>query len=151
MQPNQAEGSAPTAEAQSHLVDIAVTLGRLVRVVRSLEELPPATLRALSMLDERRALRISEFARLDGCSQPTATALIGRLAAEGLVSRTKDPGDSRAVVVELTPAGRDCLNASRRAVGTTLAARLPSFGTDRLARLRAELTELLGELKNTAP
>ncbi|WP_019931579.1 MarR family winged helix-turn-helix transcriptional regulator [Nocardia sp. BMG111209] len=151
MQSNQAEGSAPFTPAQSHLVDIAVAVGRLVRVVRSLEERPPATLRALSVLDERRALRISEFARLDGCSQPTATALIGRLAAAGLVGRTRDPGDSRAVVVELTPAGRDCLNASRRVIGTTLADRLPSFGPDRLDRLRAELAELLGELKRTAP
>ncbi|MQY24565.1 hypothetical protein NRB56_01130 [Nocardia sp. RB56] len=120
-------------------------------MVRSLDRLPPATLRALSILDERRGLRVSEFARLDGCSQPTATTLIGRLVAGGLVSRTRDPGDSRAVVVELTPAGRDCLNASRRAIGSALAARLPSFGTDRLDRLRVELSDLLGELKSTAP
>jgi DNA-binding MarR family transcriptional regulator len=151
VQSSPAEGSAPPDPAENHLVDIAIAVGRLVRVVRSLEERSPATLRALSILDERGAVRISEFARLDGCSQPTATALIGRLTTAGLVGRTRDPGDSRAVVVELTPAGRDCLDTSRRAIGSALADRVTRFGEDRLARLRAELTDLLGDLKNTAP
>lgn len=125
---------------------------QLTRLARSLREddLPAAMLRAMSVLDEHGALRVSEFARIDGCSQPTATTLIGRMAAAGLVSRTADPDDSRAVVVALTPAGRDRLAVSRRTIGSALTTRLPGFDADRLAHLQGELAELLRALKSAA-
>ncbi|WP_308166360.1 MarR family winged helix-turn-helix transcriptional regulator [Nocardia albiluteola] len=150
MQLNQ---TAPTpATGEDHVVDIMVTMAQITRVTRTLREddLPHAMLRAMSVLDERGALRVSEFARIDGCSQPTATTLLGRMATAGLVSRTTDPGDSRAVVVELTPAGREQLAASRRAIGATLTERLPGFDADRLAHLSGELTDLLAALKSVA-
>ena len=134
------------------MVDLVVTMAQITRLARALREddLPHAMLRAASVLDERGALRVSEFARIDGCSQPTATALIGRMAAAGLVSRTADPGDSRAVVVALTRAGRDRLAVSRRAIGTALTTRLPGFDPARLAHLSSELDELLEALKSAA-
>ncbi|MEV5652743.1 MarR family transcriptional regulator [Nocardia sp. NPDC052254] len=142
---------APTPEAL--MVDIAVTAARLTRLAGTLgtKALPRALVRALSTLEEHGPLRISEFAHLDGCSQPSATALIGRLTSAGFVARTKDPDDSRAVVVELTPAGRAELSASRRAFGTALAARLPDFDIDRLSHLENELTDLLEALKSAVP
>ncbi|WP_319944825.1 MarR family winged helix-turn-helix transcriptional regulator [Nocardia macrotermitis] len=152
MQLNQASESAPLPEGSEHVVDIVSAAAQLTRLARTLREddLPNAMLRAMSVLDERGALRVSEFARIDGCSQPTATTLIGRMAAAGLVSRTADPGDSRAVVVALTPVGRDRLAVSRRAIGTALTTRLPGFDTARLAHLRGELDELLEALKSAA-
>lgn len=134
------------------MVDIMVTMAQITRVTRVLrdDDLPHAMLRALSVLDERGAPRVSEFARIDGCSQPTATTLLGRMATAGLVSRTTDPGDSRAVVVELTPVGRERLAASSRAIGATLTERLPGFDADRLAHLSGELTDLLAALKSVA-
>ncbi|MFF3574323.1 MarR family winged helix-turn-helix transcriptional regulator [Nocardia jiangxiensis] len=152
MQLNQAAESEPLAEGNKHVVDIVSAAAQLTRLARTLREddLPNAMLRAMSVLDERGPLRVSEFARFDGCSQPTATALIGRMATAGLVSRTADPGDSRAVVVALTPAGRDRLAVSRRAIGAALTTRLPDFDTARLAHLRAELDELLEALKSAA-
>ncbi|WP_067887161.1 MarR family winged helix-turn-helix transcriptional regulator [Nocardia vaccinii] len=152
MQLNQAVESESPARREEHTVDIVVAVAQLTRLARALrkDDLPHAMLRALSVLDERGALRVSEFARIDGCSQPTATALIGRMAKAGLVSRTADPGDSRAVVVALTPAGRDRLAVSRRAIGTALTARLPGFDAARLAHLRGELDELLEALKSAA-
>ncbi|WP_246011498.1 MarR family winged helix-turn-helix transcriptional regulator [Nocardia mexicana] len=134
------------------LVDIAVAGSRLTRLAGAFggDGLPRAMVRALSVLDERGPLRISEFARIDGCSQPSATALIGRLIAAGLADRTTDPGDSRAVVVEPTPAGRARLSASRRAIGTAMSQRLPGFDAARLAHLSDELDELLEALKSAA-
>ncbi len=149
---NQAVESESPTPREEHLVDIVVATAQLTRLARVLrkDDLPHAMLRALSVLDERGALRVSEFARIDGCSQPTATTLIGRMATAGLVSRTADPGDSRAVVVALTPAGRDRLAVSRRAIGTALTTRLPGFDAARLAHLRGELDELLEALKSAA-
>ncbi len=133
------------------MVDIVVTMAQITRLARVLREddLPHAMLRALSVLDEHGGLRVSEFARIDGCSQPTATTLINRLVTAGLVDRTADPDDSRAVVVEMTPTGRERLAASRRAISTALTARLPGFDADRLAHLDGELNAMLDALKST--
>ena len=137
---------------QELLVDLTVAASRLTRLPGSFGEdvMPRAMMRALSVLDERGPLRVSEFARIDGCSQPSATALTGRLIAAGLADRTTDPDDSRAVVVEPTPAGRAQLAASRRAIGTALSQRLPGFDLDRLAPLSDELNTLLEALKSAA-
>ncbi|WP_405488383.1 MarR family winged helix-turn-helix transcriptional regulator [Nocardia sp. NBC_00511] len=144
MQPRQATEPPPRTSGEL-LADIVVAVTRLNRLagVAGGVELPHAVMRALGTLDEYGALRISEFARLDRCSQPAATALIGRLTQAGLATRAKDPDDSRAVVVELTPAGRDRLATARENLGNSLAARLPDFDPDALIRLRADLGDLI--------
>ncbi|MGO4616780.1 MarR family winged helix-turn-helix transcriptional regulator [Nocardia sp. 2YAB30] len=135
--------------ADDIVVDLLVTAGRLTRLagVISGDDLPRAMLRALAVLDEHGAVRVSEFARIDRCSQPAATVLIGKLVAEGFATRRKDPDDSRAVVVELTPAGRTRLAQSRQAFADAIGGRLSGFDTARLMRLDAELHELLEALK----
>ncbi|WP_324195164.1 MarR family winged helix-turn-helix transcriptional regulator [Nocardia puris] len=139
--------------ADDIVVDILVTAGRLTRLagVISDDDLPRAVLRALAVLDEHDALRVSEFARIDRCSQPAATALLGKLVDEGFATRTKDPDDSRAVLVTLTPAGRERLARARAAYGAALVARLADFDVERLARMETDLNELLEALKKTAP
>ncbi|WP_280351240.1 MarR family winged helix-turn-helix transcriptional regulator [Nocardia abscessus] len=125
--------------ADDIVVDLLVTAGRLTRLagVISGDDLPRAISRALSVLDEHGALRVSEFARIDRCSQPAATALIGKLVAEGFAARRKDPEDSRVVIVELTPAGRTRLAEFRRAFAAAIGGHLPGFDAERLARLDA--------------
>jgi DNA-binding MarR family transcriptional regulator len=46
-----------------------------------------------------------EFAAAVGISRPTATCVMTTLESRGLVTRRKDPGDGRMVIVGLTPAG----------------------------------------------
>ncbi|MGK8501861.1 MarR family winged helix-turn-helix transcriptional regulator [Nocardia asiatica] len=139
--------------ADDIVVDLLVTAGRLTRLagVISGDDLPRALARALAVLDEHGALRVSEFARIDRCSQPAATALIGKLVAEGFAVRRKDPEDFRAVIVELTPAGRTRLAEFRRAFAAALGGHLPGFDTERLTRLDAELHDLLEALKTATP
>ncbi|MBF6165255.1 MarR family transcriptional regulator [Streptomyces gardneri] len=138
--------------ADDIVVDLLVTAGRLTRLagVVSGDELPRAVLRALAVLDEHGALRVSEFARIDRCSQPAATALIGKLVAEGFATRRKDPEDFRAVIVELAPAGRTRLAEFRRAFATAIGGHLPGFDDERLMRLDTELHDLLEALKQAA-
>ncbi|TQM29080.1 MarR family winged helix-turn-helix transcriptional regulator [Nocardia bhagyanarayanae] len=135
------------------VVDLLVTAGRLTRLAGVIgdDDLPRAALRALAVLDEHGAVRVSEFARIDRCSQPAATALLGRLVEDGFATRTKDPEDSRAVVVDLTPAGRERLARARAAYGTAMASRLADFDVERLARMETDLNELLEALKKAAP
>src|ERR1700751_1431935 len=49
--------------------------------------------------------RITELAELEGLAQPTITILIRQLEAQGLVTRTRQAGDGRVVLVDLTESG----------------------------------------------
>ncbi len=51
--------------------------------------------------------RMSGIARRFGVETPSATTMIDRLVAKGLVERGHDPSDRRAVVCSLTMAGRE--------------------------------------------
>ncbi|WP_086007872.1 MarR family winged helix-turn-helix transcriptional regulator [Nocardia concava] len=148
MQLTQATELLPD-DTGDRLADIVVAVSRLNRLAGVVGgvDLPHAVMRALGTLDEYGALRISQFARIDRCSQPAATALIARLTEAGLARRTKDPDDSRAVVVELTSAGRDRLAAAREQLGNSLAARLPDIDPALLNRLRRDLHGLTEALK----
>ena len=53
--------------------------------------------------------RMSSIAERLGVEMPSATTMIGRLVAKGLVERRQDPADRRAVVCSLTQAGRDAV------------------------------------------
>lgn len=138
-------------EVDDTVVDLLVTAGRLTRAagMLSVDDLPRATVRALAVLDEHGSLRISEFARIDRTSQPTATALIARLVAEGYASRHRDPDDSRAVVVALTPAGHARLAATRASMREALSGPLPGFDAERLTGLAADLRELLAVIRES--
>jgi DNA-binding MarR family transcriptional regulator len=53
--------------------------------------------------------RMSDVARRLRVETPSATSMIDRLAAKGLVERGQDPADRRAVVCSLTQAGMDAI------------------------------------------
>ncbi|WP_228266189.1 MarR family winged helix-turn-helix transcriptional regulator [Microlunatus elymi] len=85
---------------------------------------PSAVWRAMATLAEAGPLRVSEFAELDHCSQPTATTMIKRLEADGLAQRIADPDDGRAWLVSLTEAGRRRLDQLRAQTADLMKARL---------------------------
>ncbi len=78
--------------------------------------------------------RVTELAREQGISQPSATVLVDRLERHGWVERGSDPSDRRAQRVAVTPAGRAVL-AQVAAVRTErLAGRLAALdGPERRA------------------
>lgn len=94
-------------------IDVIVAAARFVRRARGGAGESMATWRALSILDEHGALRVGDFAAIDGLTQPTATATLRRLGAEGSVERASDPTDRRATVVQLSDDGRARLTALR--------------------------------------
>ena len=65
--------------------------------------LRPATLGALRILDEPRAM--SEIAAFLRCDNSNVTGIVDRLVADRLVARQAGPEDRRAIVVRLTPKG----------------------------------------------
>jgi DNA-binding MarR family transcriptional regulator len=127
--------------------DLAVSTARLSRMAAraSGSELPTATWRALGQLDEHGPLRVGDLARLERCSQPTATGLVRRLTDAGLVRRDADPDDARATRVSLTPEGRTALAAARRDLAAGFAPRLARLSSAELHCL-ADAVRIVGRL-----
>jgi DNA-binding MarR family transcriptional regulator len=75
---------------------------------------------------------------------------VARHIESGDVDKQADPGDARASVVTLTPAGRRTLAETRRVNGALVAARLAEHGTYTRHDL-ATAVAVLRDLVDTAP
>ncbi|MFF7292299.1 MarR family winged helix-turn-helix transcriptional regulator [Microbacterium sp. NPDC008134] len=100
----------------------AYALGRIAAQDAG-NEAPAAQWRVLSLLGRQGATRVGELAAAARATQPGMTRLIGALERDGLVRRSPDPADSRAVVVETTEAGAQALASWRDEFRDTLAPR----------------------------
>lgn len=110
------------AEVIPSIVLSAYALGRIAAQDAG-NEAPAAQWRVLSLLGRQGASRVGELAAAARTTQPGMTRLIGALERDGLVRRSPDPADSRAVVVEATDAGARALAAWRDEFRDTLAPR----------------------------
>ena len=72
---------------------------------------------------------MTELAAHERVRTPTTTVAIRRLEKLGLVKRSRDPSDLRAVLVDVTPRGlfqhRESLAARRAQLATLLASSAP--------------------------
>lgn len=95
--------------------DLLAVVARINRLATQRARMPLgyAQARLLSTIEDRGEARISDLAALDHCSQPTMTTQVRRLEDAGLVSRTVDPEDARAVLIRITPKGVETLRQVR--------------------------------------
>ena len=93
-------------------------------------DLTLAQLSILVTLLDRGPIRITDLAAHERVRTPTTTVAIRRLEKIGLVKRSRDPSDLRAVLVDITPRG---LAISRDSLTNRIAA---------LAALLSQLSEL---------
>lgn len=102
--------------------DLLAVVARLNRLAnqRARIPLPFAQARLLSTIEDQGEARISDLAALDHCAQPTMTTQVRRLEDAGLVSRTADPGDARAVLIRITPKGARTLTQVRADRGAAI-------------------------------
>ncbi len=109
-------------------------------------DLTLAQLSILLTLLEKGPIRMTDLAAHERVRTPTTTVAIRRLEKLGLVKRSRDPSDLRAVLVEVTPRGlvqhRESL-AARRA---HLAALLGKLSDDD----RETMTKALGPMDRLA-
>lgn len=131
-------------------VDLVVTCARFVRASAHLSDqaVPTALWRAMAILEERGAMRISDFAVADRCSQPSATNMLQRLERAGHVQRVADPADGRASLVSLTDAGRARLGELRHGVGERLGPRLTELPPERRDELIGAMQTIRGLLQD---
>lgn len=104
--------ASDTTGLGADLLSVVARLNRLA-TQRTQLPLPWAQARLLSTIEDRGEARISDLAELDHCSQPTMTTQVRRLEDAGLVTRTTDPGDARAVLIRITDKGVDVLAQAR--------------------------------------
>lgn len=72
-------------------------------------DLTPTQLDALAFVAGRsdKGVRLRAVAEHLGVTQPTATDSVAALVRKGLLTKTSDPDDGRAVVLRATPSGRE--------------------------------------------
>ncbi len=129
-----------------HRTDLAARLDDVVVGLRQLTttraDLSLTAAATLATLQRSGPARLTELATAEGVSQPSMTALIARLAGQGLVERAADPRDGRAVVLTLTDAGADLLARRRSERAGRLAAPLSGLDDDEVDRIEAALPAL---------
>ncbi len=134
------------SEDPARIADLIERLGRLADALQRSGGLVPAQWEALRYLG--RANRYSRhpgaLAAFLGTTKGTVSQTIIALERKGLVVRTDDPRDRRAVHIDLTDAGRGALSQDPLGGLAEVAAGLQEAAA---ARLAADLTALLARLQ----
>jgi len=132
---------APPTPERAEAIEVVSSnlLGRAARLTRLLmrsgaHEISRTEVGVLATLSEGPR-RITQLAMTEALAQPTVTQLIDKLEGRGLVSRSRSKEDGRVVLVEITTAGADALEAVRALIRANMRAALADLPD-------AELTEL---------
>ena len=139
--------------ADDRVVEVAAQLRMaILRTARRLRQeagvdLGPALIAALGTVERHGPLTPSELADLERVKRPTATRMVNRLEAEGLIVRARDPADGRSSLVSASPRGLELLRRLRKRRTVYLARRLRELDPDEVAALAraAEILERLVE------
>src|SRR6201995_5214684 len=117
-------------------------------------ELTLAQLSILVTLLDQGPIRMTDLAAHERVRTPTTTVAIRRLEKIGLVKRSRDPSDLRAVLVDITPRGlavhRESLT-NRIAALASLLSQLPAPDLETLTKALAPLERLAGTQPGGTP
>ena len=133
-----------TAALGDLLMRAARTLRRRFGAVLAPWDLSPHQARALRVVSAGDGVRLSELAEALRIAPRSATEVADGLQERGLVERSADPTDRRAVVLTATAAGRQVqreVDDARAADSAELFARLSTADRAELARILRSLTD----------
>ena len=130
------------ADLQRILAKLVVVLRRGDNQAGSRPDLTLAQLSILLTLLDSGPIRMTELAAKERVRTPTTTVAIRRLENLGLVKRSRDPSDMRAVLVEVTPEGLVQHGEALAARRAYLAALLTNLSGDELRDLAKALKPL---------
>jgi DNA-binding MarR family transcriptional regulator len=149
---------APEPCVDETAVDAVLTASRSLIAVatRSLgaaaEETTIAQFRALVVLASRGPQRMAALAAALDVAPSTAGRMCDRLARKQLICWHRARGDRRAVLVAVTPAGREVVDQAtgrRRALIADILARLPAPAQQAVARALRAFAEAAGEVPDS--
>ena len=145
-------------QADPAAVDAVLTASRSMIAVatRSLgaaaEETTIAQYRALVVLASLGPRRIVDLAEALDVTPSTAGRMCDRLVRKGLARRHRARGDRRAVLVSVTPAGREVVDEAtgrRRALIGEILGRLPAGAQRAVAEAFREFADAAGEVPDS--
>jgi DNA-binding MarR family transcriptional regulator len=154
--------SEPTAPELAELAEgLHRALSKLISILRrgdpsgaAANDLTLAQLSILVTLLDQGPIRMTDLAAHERVRTPTTTVAIRRLEKIGLVKRSRDPSDLRAVLVDITPRGRavhaESL-ANRRAALAAMLSRLPQPDLNTLMTALPPLERLAFGVAVTCP
>jgi DNA-binding MarR family transcriptional regulator len=151
-------GAAARDEAHAQLIEVLPGLFRrlVVALPNEIEGIAKVTTEqygVLAHVHDRGSVSMSELAVARNVALNTATSLVDRLVAAGLVERRGHPGDRRVVRVVLTPTGTtlfEHLRALRRTAMREVLDELSDEEIDSVLAAMPALARLAG-LRLTAP
>src|SRR5215469_8559368 len=127
-------------EGDSQLAsDLSLAVMRLARQLRFRRPQSPVSLSqlsALATLAKEGAMTPGALAIRERVRPPSMTRIIASLADLGFVDRVAHPDDGRQVLVSVSHAGAELMEAERRASQEWLAQRLDTLGGAELDTLR---------------
>lgn len=94
--------------------ELRLTIGQLVRAVRTADTMPPGEAAVLGYLDRSGPLTTADIAQMRGVSHQSAAKAVKELLGQGLVRAETHPSDGRKLLLNLTLAGSTRLAQERR-------------------------------------
>lgn len=101
--------------------------------------------------EEKSDLKVSEISQKLHVTPPTVTQIINLLEKDGLVERTNDPEDRRAVKIKLTSKGIEVTEQARSAFNETFAGLIDYLGEDeseQLAQLLSKVHQYFNQMSH---
>jgi len=133
--------TAPEHELMDELVQVAFAVMAVLGRVGARHELSLTQLRLLGILRDRR-LGATDLARHLGLDKSTISGLVDRAGKRGLVERSADPGDGRAVQVTLSEKGRQLAASMADEVAVLIAPMTDTLTAAEQRRMHALFTQM---------
>jgi len=134
-----------TAIEPDDVARLRAVIGRLSRKLNaSVADVgfSPSQLSVLGSIARRGPLGVGELAELEGINPTMLSRIVGKLHDADLIARIADPDDGRAVVVQVTSAGRKLHQRVQALRSKALADQLANIPADQTAELMAALPAL---------
>jgi DNA-binding MarR family transcriptional regulator len=133
-----------TPRADRLAAELLPQLSALTRALsRGASNLSRTQISVLRTLRDEGPARISDLAAGERVAQPSMTTLVNRLERQGMVERSTDPADLRAVRVSITDAGREALATAVAEIEARLATQLGRLSGEDREALAAVLPVLI--------
>lgn len=127
--------------------DLRRAVGAFVRATRvRADSVPQSRAETLGELLRSGPQSIGALAASRGVAHQTASRMVAEMEAIGMVTREADPRDARAVLIDISEAGRNAIEADRRAREDRIAAAIGACVTTEERLALEDVPELLDRL-----
>jgi DNA-binding MarR family transcriptional regulator len=135
--------TAATPDAVAAIARAVLQLGRRLRAARPANSVSLSTLGALSTLHRHGAMTATDLAAAEKLKPQSLTRLLAEMERTKLIHRARHPLDGRALIIEITTAGRGVLAQDMAARRAWLAAAMARTLTTEESRLLTKAAELM--------